>query len=183
MSADSNTTGRAKPRNWAVLVPRSARAKRAESMRSGTIQKGTIQKGRMRMGATLIDVAIGSMLLTVLLIPAVHMVGKSQSANRRLANRAIMLYESEQAIENLKVTLSESATFDKVLTTPIDEVRKISVTDGPDLVGRRRVAGDKTMPTAKLVTIVSDVWYDVDKDAVFDANEQGESLQTQWSAP
>ena len=136
-----------------------------------------------RVGATLIDVAIGSMLLTVLLIPAVHMVGKSQSANRRLANRAIMLYESEQAIENLKVVLSEPLAFDSAMTTPIDDVRVILVSDGPDLVGRRRVAADPTMPTAQLVTIVSDVWYDADKDAVFDADEQGETLHTQWSAP
>jgi hypothetical protein len=136
-----------------------------------------------RTGSTLIDVAIGSMLLTVLLIPAIHMIGKSQSANRRLANRAIMLYEAEQTIENLKVALSDPTAFANTMTTPIDAVRAISVSDGPDLVGRSRVAADSTLPTAELLTIVADVWYDTDKDALFDLDEQGETLQTQWAAP
>ncbi len=136
-----------------------------------------------RHGATLIDVAIGSMLLTVILIPSIYMVGKAQSANRRLANREIMLYEAEQLIENLKVKLSEPASFAQTLTIPVDSTSIIPVSDGPDLVGRGRVAADVTMPTAQLVTIIADVWYDVDKDAVFDSGEQGETLQTQWAAP
>jgi len=136
-----------------------------------------------RRGATLIDVAIGSMLLSVILIPAVRMVGKTQSANRRLANREIMLYEAEQVIENLKVNLAEPTNFATVLASPVDDTRKLSVSDGPDLVRRSRVFADPTMPSAQLVTIVVDVWYDVDTDGAFDAAEQGETLQTQWSAP
>ncbi len=168
MNHETNTNVSSTMRTYNVHTSKRACAKRV---------------GTKRVGATLIDVAIGSMLLTVLLIPAVHMVGKSQSANRRLTNRAIMLYESEQAIENLKVVLSEPLAFDSAMNTPIDDIRVIPVSDGPDLVGRRRVAADPTMPTAQLVTIVSDVWYDADKDAVFDADEQGETLHTQWSAP
>lgn len=137
----------------------------------------------IRRGATLIDVAIGSMLLSVILIPAVRMVGKSQSANRRLANREIMLYEAEQVIENLKVNLSEPTNFAASLTNPIDDTRRIPISDGPDLVRRSRVSTDTTMPSARLVTIIVDVWYDIDTDGVFDAGEQGETLQTQWSAP
>ncbi len=136
-----------------------------------------------RRGATLIDVALGSMLLTVILIPAIHMIGKSQSANRRLVNREIMLYEAEQMLEAVKINLSETKAFDDTLAKPIDGSFKISVPDGPDLVGRSRVAADATMPGAKLVTIIADVWDDSDKDGMFDANEQGETLQTQWSAP
>lgn len=136
-----------------------------------------------RNGATLIDVGLGSMLLTVILLPSIHMIGKSQSANRRLANREIMLYEAEQLIEVLKVKLSEPASFDSVLAKPIDSTGKIAPSDGPRLLGRTRVAPDSTMPTAKLVTIVADVWYDADQDGTFDTTEQGETLQTQWSAP
>jgi len=147
------------------------------------INQNRTTRTRKRRGATLIDVAIGSMLLSVILIPAVHMVGRSQSANRRLANREIMLYEAEQVIENLKVNLSEPTNFTAALASPVDETRQISVSDGPDLVRRSRVFADPTMPSARLVTIVVDVWYDVDTDGSFDAAEQGETLQTQYSAP
>ncbi len=146
-------------------------------------KKSTDKLSLNRSGATLIDVALGSMLLTIILLPAIHMIGKSQSANRRLANREIMLYEAEQMIELLKVKLSEPASFDAVLAKPIDSTGKISVSDGPSLLGRTRVAADPSMPTAKLLTIIADVWNDVDQDGTFDPTEPGETLQTQWAAP
>jgi Tfp pilus assembly protein PilX len=136
-----------------------------------------------RRGATLIDVAIGSMLLSILLIPAVQMIGNSQSCNRRLANRACMLFEAEQIIENAKIQLSDAATFDKALTNSIDDIGKIAEPDGPLLLGRLQVAADPTMPKAKLVTITAQVWQDADSDGLFDSSEQGESLTTQWAAP
>ena len=136
-----------------------------------------------RRGATLIDVAIGSMLLTVLLIPAVHAIGKSQSANRRLVNREIMLYEAEQIIETVKVQLANTTSFDAVMAAPVDVRRNIAISDGPDLIGRLRAGPDTSMPTARLVSIVADVWYDANSNGLFDRSEQGESLQTQWAAP
>ena len=136
-----------------------------------------------RRGATLIDVATGSMLLAILLIPSVHMIGKSHSANQRLANREVMVYEAEQLLESLKVVLSETAAFDAAMGSPIDVTRTIIVPDGPDLTGRIRAAADTTMPTARLITAVADVWYDVDRNGRRGANELGETLRTQWATP
>ena len=136
-----------------------------------------------RLGATLIDVATGSMLLTVLLIPAIHMIGKSQSAQRRLVNREIMVYEAEQILETVKVQLSEPTAFDAVLLSPVDARRRITIPDGPDLIGRLRASADTSIASARLVTIAADVWYDENSNSIYDRNEQGESLQTQWAAP
>ncbi len=123
------------------------------------------------------------MLLTVLLIPAVHMIGKAQSQNRRLVNREIMLYEAEQAIETVKIQLSDPTAFDTAMASAVDVLRTIPISDGPDLTGRLQAGADASMPTAKLVTIVADVWHDANSNGLFDRSEQGESLQTQWAAP
>jgi hypothetical protein len=123
------------------------------------------------------------MLLTVLLIPAIHAIGKSQSANRRLVNREIMLYEAEQIIETAKIQLSNPTAFDSVMASPVDVRRSIAVSDGPNLIGRLRAGPDTSMPTARLVTLAADVWYDANSNGLFDRTEQGESLQTQWAAP
>ena len=147
------------------------------------LNRNSSQRAIGRRGATLIDVAVGSMLLTVLLIPAIHMIGKSQSSQRRLVNREIMVYQADQMLENVKVQLADPTAFDAAMLTPIDTTRLISIPDGPDLNSRLRVAADTSIAGARLVTIVADVWYDENVNAVFDSVEQGESLQTQWGSP
>jgi len=136
-----------------------------------------------RRGATLIDVALGSMLLTILLIPAIHLIGKSQSTQRRLVDRELLLYQAEQLIESTKIKLAEPTTFDAVLKTPIDSVQKIPTSDGPLMVGRLQVQADPTMPLAKLVNVNAAVWLDLDRDGRHDPEEAGETLQTQVAAP
>jgi len=136
-----------------------------------------------RRGASLIDVATGSMLLAILLIPSVQLIGESQSANRRLTDRDTMLFEAEQLIESTKVALSETAPFDAAYATPIDVVSSIAVTDGPDLTSRLRVAADASLPAAKLLTIMVDLWHDSDGDRQLDATERSVSQRTQWATP
>lgn len=136
-----------------------------------------------RRGATLIDVATGSMLLAVLLIPSIHLIGESQSSHRRLENRDIIVFEAEQLVESMRVALSEPTAFDAAFVTPIDVFGTIAVTDGPVLTSRVRVAADGSLPTTRLLTIVVDVWHDTDGDARLGANEVSESLRTQWAAP
>ena len=139
--------------------------------------------GRRRRGASLIDVATGSMLLAVLLIPSIHLIGESQSSHRRLDNRDIILYEAEQLVESTRVGLSEPAAFNAALAAPIDVTGTITVSDGPDLTSRVRIARDAGLPTARLLSIVVDVWYDADGNSLMGSGELSETLRTQWAAP
>src|SRR6056297_570152 len=134
-----------------------------------------------RRGATLIDVATGSMILAVLLIPSVRLIGESQSMHERLAQRETILFEARRLIEETKVALSEPSTFAAAVVTPIDRRVAVSVSDGPDLTGRVRVGSDKSLPPGELLTIVVEMWHDENRNAVFDNFEQGEELRTQWA--
>ena len=143
----------------------------------------SIRKARHRAGATLLDVATGSMLLAVLLIPSIHLIGESQASHRRLEHRDIILFEVERLMETTRVALAEPTAFDAVFATPIDAVRTIPVSDGPDLTSRVRIAADTSVPSARLITINVDVWHDADANSLLGANELSESVRTQWAAP
>ena len=141
------------------------------------------QRRPARRGATLIDVAAGSMLLAVLLIPSMRLISDSQSSSRRLHNRDTVLYEAEQLIEASKMALAETAAFNAAWSSPSDTTGRISVSDGPDLTSRLRISADTTMPTARLLNITVDVWIDSNGNLRLDANELSESLRTQWASP
>ena len=70
-----------------------------------------------RRGATLLDVAAGSMLLAVMLIPSAHLISQSQSCNARLAIRQTMLFEAENQLEATKIALSNALAFDLAWAT------------------------------------------------------------------
>lgn len=134
-----------------------------------------------RQGATLIDVAVGSMLLSVLLIPSVHLVSESQSSRQRLTNRNTMLFEAEQLLEKTRVALSDAPAFAAASSRPIDQLGTIVVSDGPDIRSRLRVQADTAVPN--LVSINVDLWIDSNGDSRLSAGELSESLRTQWAAP
>jgi hypothetical protein len=136
-----------------------------------------------RRGATLIDVATGSMLLAVLLIPSIHLISESHSMHARLAHHDIVLFEAEQLIESTKVSLSEPTAFDAAYASGVDVAGTITVSDGPDLNSRVRVAADPGVPGARLLTIVVDVWHDIDGDLRVSPGEPNQSLRTQWASP
>ncbi len=136
-----------------------------------------------RTGATLIDVATGSMLMAVLLIPSVHLIGKSRSSNHRLETRDAILYEADQLLETTKVSLAEPAAFAAVFGTPLDRAAPIASGDVPHLVGRVRVAADATVAPAELLTILVDLWQDQNQNGRLDTGEPSQSLRTQWAAP
>jgi hypothetical protein len=137
-----------------------------------------------RSGATLLDVAAGSMLLAVILIPSAHLIGQSQSCNARLANRQTMLFEAENRLEATKIALSSPAAFNTAWATPADTRTQITIADGPDLNSRTRIYADSTIPApARLVTIEIDIWQDIDGDNNMDATEPTETIRTQWASP
>lgn len=138
---------------------------------------------RARRGATLLDVATGSMILAILLVPAVHLISESRSAHHRLVQREIALFEANRLLEAAKVSLSDATAFDAALRRPVDSRMTIPVSDGPDLQGRLTIEKDMTLATADLLTLNVDVWRDVNANGRHDADETGEKLRTQWAAP
>jgi hypothetical protein len=146
-------------------------------------QRKRTSLGQARAGATLIDVATGSMLLAVLLIPSVHLLGKSKSSQQRLATRETLLFAADQLIESTKVALSEAATFDAAVSNPVDTVQPVASSDVPNLTSRVRIAADAAVQPAILLTVLVDVWQDHDRNGVIDTDEPRESCRTQWSAP
>jgi hypothetical protein len=123
------------------------------------------------------------MLLAVLLIPSMRLISDSQSSSRRLHNRDTILFEAEQLIESTRVALAEPTVFDAAMATPTDVIGTVTVSDGPDLTSRVRVAADASLPTARLLSIVVDVWIDANADSRLDTSELSETLRTQWAAP
>lgn len=94
-----------------------------------------------------------------------------------------MLFEAEQLIESAKVALAEPAVFNAAMATPTDVTGTVTVSDGPNLTSRVRVAADASLPTARLLSIVVDVWIDTDGDSRLDTSELSETLRTQWAGP
>jgi hypothetical protein len=143
----------------------------------------SVTPARRRRGTTLIDVAVGSMLLAVLLVPSVHLIGKSRASNHRLATRDAILYEADRLLESTKTTLGEPTAFNTVLATPSDITQLVPLGDVPNLASRIRVAADPSLPSVELLTILVDVWQDSNGNGSMDSDEPSESLRTQWASP
>ena len=137
-----------------------------------------------RRGATLLDVAAGSMLLAVMLIPSAHLISQSRSSGARLSSRQTMLFEAENRLEATKIALSDAASFNLAWATPTQDLSDIAVVDGPDLKSRTRVFSDSSVaPPARLLTIEVDVWQDINGDDAVDTGEPSERIRTQWASP
>ncbi len=143
----------------------------------------TDRRRSQRVAATLIDVAIGSMMLSLLLIPSVRWIGHSQTLNQRVEDRDAMLFEAERLIESLVVKMSEPAAFADAYDRPSDTVIKTISPGGKLFLARYQVAPDLTIPSAKLMSISVTLWRDSDRDGSLDADELTETLQTQLAGP
>ena len=154
------------------------------TQRSNPIRRACRDCGaRRRRGATLIDVAVGSMLLAVLLIPSVHMMGKSKSSNHRLTIRDALVFEADQLLENVKISLADDASFDAAVRLPTDRSAAMTISDVPHAMSRVRVSADPSVAPTPLLTLVVDVWQDADRDGNLDSGEPVETLRTQWASP
>lgn len=140
-----------------------------------------------RRGSTLIEVAIGAMMMALLMVPAMRAMNDSDGLRRRQEAHVVMLYTAEERLEQEKVALSSSTYFATAVASSrgIDRLDKIVVPDSRDLLCRTRVAVDRSVGTspAQLVTIMVDVWNDANGDGRLDPTESHESLQTQWASP
>jgi len=136
-----------------------------------------------RRGATLLDVALGSMLLSLLLIPSMHLVGESRATRARLKLRDTILFEAETAMEQSKTSLSRTGFFRRAHRSGIQQRANLRLTDGPRLRRRVQMSPDTTIAGESLVNIVVHVWDDRNRNWRIDENEMHETLRSQWAAP
>ncbi len=140
-----------------------------------------------RRGTTLIEVAIGSMMMAILILPTLAAMNQSESLRRRHESHRVMLFTAEEQLEQEKVLLSDSDYFDSAWGSAIgsDVTKKIVIDDGPDLVCRTRLLADPSVGStpARLVSVTVDVWRDTNGDRQLDSLEPHETVQTQWASP
>ena len=142
---------------------------------------------KIRRGSTLIEVAIGSMLMALLIVPAMRALNDSDGLRRRHESHDVMLFTAEEKLEQEKVALSSSAYFANAVASSsgIDRIEKIDVPNGADLICRTRIVADNSVGKvpAQLATITVDVWNDANGDRLLNATESHETIQTQWASP
>tara|TARA_R110002167_G_scaffold360120_1_gene577597 strand:+ start:143 stop:592 length:450 start_codon:yes stop_codon:yes gene_type:complete len=145
----------------------------------------TKTKSKHRRGATLLDVVTGSMLLSVLLIPSLHLVTRSQKMNRRLKLHESMLFEADQLLQQRKLQLSDQVSFTKAWARPMSspEPSTIVTEDGQKLAAGVLVQRDTTVTSSKLLSITSQVWQDRNRNGRVDEDEPVEQLQSHWGEP
>lgn len=136
---------------------------------------------RARSGATLLDVALGSMLLSLLLVPSLHLIGESRASRSRLRLRDTILFEAETAMEKYKTALSRPGYFRRAHRSGIQRRANLRLTDGPRLRQRVQMFADPSMTDQPLVTIVVSVWQDTNRNWRVDDGEPSETLRSQWA--
>lgn len=142
---------------------------------------------QIRSGSTLLEVAIGSMMMALLIVPAMRALNDSDGLRRRHESHDVILFTAEEKLEREKVSLSSSAYFANAVASSrgIDRIEKIDVPNGADLICRTRIVADNSVGRvpAQLVTITVDVWNDANGDRLLNATESHETIQTQWASP
>jgi putative aminopeptidase FrvX len=137
---------------------------------------------KQRTGSTLLEVAIGSMMMAVLLIPAIHAMNDSDRLNKRHDLRISMLFAAEEQLEKTKISLLDPVAFDAAyIASGASTVQSITLAGTSGLVCRTQIIADKSIGVApaRLVTIVTEVWQDINGDRQYDNGEPSERLLTQ----
>ncbi len=129
-------------------------------------------------GATLIDVAVGAAILSLMLIPAMKMMGASSKLIADAGRQDSLLFEAERAIELTKIRLSDQASFDKA-TSPVDT----AIADNPVDRFRSYVELAADPDVSGLLTINATVYQDLNSNRQFDIGEPHAALRTQWCRP
>ena len=133
---------------------------------------------RIHHGASLIDVAVGAAILSLMLIPAMKMMGASSKLIADAGRQDSLLFEAERAMELTKIRLSDQASFDNAVS-PVDA----AIADNP--VDRFRsyveLAADPAING--LLTINATVYQDINNNRQFESSEPHAALRTQWCRP
>lgn len=129
----------------------------------------------IRHGATLIDVAVGAALLSLVLIPALGLMGQTSQLLQRLDLQDQLLFEAERVIEQAKIDLCDPAQF----ATRRGTFNAVVVGNETTSMRSRLTIEDSLTPS--LLTMDALVWEDRNNNAEPDEGELSQQLRTQWS--
>ncbi|WDQ19220.1 hypothetical protein [Rhodopirellula sp. P2] len=130
-----------------------------------------------RCGATLIDVAVGAALLSLVLIPALSLMGQSSQLLQRMDRQDQLLFEAERLVEQTKVELCDPAQFASTRGT------REAIVAGNETRSMRSQVSVQDSLVPNLVTLNVVVWEDGNNNGSLDTGELSQSLRTQWSQP
>lgn len=133
---------------------------------------------RSRHGASLIDVAVGAAVLSLMLVPTMKMMGASATRIADVSLRDALLFEAERAIEMKKIELCDANAFDRSASFFDQEVSD----NGADRF-RIQFSLSPDPAIAELMTIVATAYQDLNGNRRLDSGEPQESLRTQWCRP
>lgn len=131
-----------------------------------------------RRGASLIDVAAGAAVLSLVLIPAMQLMGKSTILLSDMAIKEALLFEAERAIQTQLIELCDVDAFD-LATSPGDQ----PVTDNHSKQYRTRMQLIRDPQIVGLLTIRCIAYQDTNANGRLDSDELQQTLQTQWCRP
>lgn len=131
-----------------------------------------------RRGASLIDVAVGAAVLSLVLVPAMQLMGKSTTLVSDMAVREALLFEAERAIHTQMIELCVGSAFDSA-RSPGDQ----PVTDNHSKQYRIRTRVIRDPQIANLLTIRCVAYQDANSNGRLDSDELQKTLQTQWCRP
>ncbi|KLU03947.1 putative transmembrane protein [Rhodopirellula islandica] len=131
----------------------------------------------LRRGATLIDVAVGAALLSLVLIPALSLMGQSSQLLQRMDRQDQLLFEAERLMEQTKVDLCDPTQFASTRGT------LEAIVTGNETRSMRSQVSIQDSLVLNLVTLNVVVWEDGNNNSSLDAGELSQSLRTQWSQP
>lgn len=129
-------------------------------------------------GSSLIDVAAGAAVLSLILIPAMQMMGKSNSRLSDLALKDALIFEAERAIHTSMITLSDPAGFRRARALIDQPVR-----DNGSKQFRTRIEHIQDPQIVDLLTIRCTAYQDTNSNGRLDIDETQQVLQTQWCRP
>lgn len=138
----------------------------------------TLPNHRQRVGASLIDVAAGAAVLSLILIPAMKMMGKSTNLVADMALKDALLFEAERSIQTQMITLCDVGEFDRA-RSPGDQ----PIVDNSSKQFRVRTELVRDPQIADLLTIRCVAYQDSNANGRLDTTETQQSLQTQWCRP
>ncbi|WP_144057611.1 hypothetical protein [Novipirellula maiorica] len=105
--------------------------------------------------------------------------------HRRLKLHESMLFEADQLLQQRKILLSDTVSFNKAWARPMSspEPTKIVTDGGLKLAASVLVQRDTRIKSSKLLAITAQVWLDRNRNGRVDTDEPTEQLQSQWGVP
>ncbi|MEM9364893.1 MAG: hypothetical protein AAGD07_02780 [Planctomycetota bacterium] len=143
----------------------------------GSSGTGQGRNACFRNGSTLVDVAAGAAVLSLVLLPGLRLVGDASTLARHVIQQDALLFEASRVMEETKISLCDPLVFDG-----LHPVRDVAVT-GSEFPNLRVQSTVTASGIANLLTLEVLAYQDANRNGRFDNGESSEALRTQWCRP